>query len=82
MPIVQYNLLSHAVKAPYVGEKSTESGRILGKMVVDKLGGAAAKGTVIIGNCFPGFPVLENRAKGVQELLKAPPASTSSVPST
>jgi ABC-type sugar transport system substrate-binding protein len=70
VPIVQFNLLSTAVKAPYVGEKSVESGRILGKMVVEKLGGASAKGTVIIGNCFPGFPVLENRAKGVQESLK------------
>ena len=73
VPIVQFNLLSKAVKAPYVGEKSTQSGRILGKMVVDKLGGASAKGKVIIGNCFPGFPVLENRAKGVEESLKAAP---------
>ena len=71
VPIVQFNLLSTAVKAPYVGEKSTESGRILGRMVVEKLGGASAKGTVVIGNCFPGFPVLENRAKGVEESLKA-----------
>ncbi len=71
VPIAQFNLLSTAVKAPYVGEKSTESGRILGKMIVDKLGGASAKGTVIIGNCFPGFPVLENRAKGVEESLRA-----------
>jgi ABC-type sugar transport system substrate-binding protein len=70
VPIVQFNLLSTAVKAPYVGEKSVESGRILGKMVVEKLGGASAKGTVILGNCFPGFPVLENRAKGVEESLK------------
>ena len=70
VPIVQFNLLSTAVKAPYVGEKSTESGRILGKMIVEKLGGASAKGTVILGNCFPGFPVLENRAKGVEESLK------------
>ena len=30
----------------------------------------SAKGTVILGNCFPGIPVLENRAKGVQESLK------------
>ena len=73
VPIVQFNLLSTAVNAPYVGEKSVESGRMLGKMIVDKLGGADAKGTVIIGNCFPGFPVLENRAKGVQESLKAAP---------
>ena len=70
VPVVQFNLLSTAVKAPYVGEKSVESGRILGKMVLEKLGGASAKGTVILGNCFPGFPVLENRAKGVEESLK------------
>ena len=76
VPIVQFNLLSTAVKAPYVGEKSTQSGRILGKMVADKLGGASAKGTVIIGNCFPGFPVLENRAQGVEESLKAAPGLT------
>ncbi len=51
----------------------SRAGRILGKMIVDKLGGAGAKGKVIIGNCFPGFPVLENRAKGVEESLKAAP---------
>jgi ABC-type sugar transport system substrate-binding protein len=73
VPIVQFNLLSTEVNAPYVGEKSVESGRILGRMVVDKLGGASAKGTVILGNCFPGFPVLENRAKGVEESLKKAP---------
>ncbi|HET7717706.1 MAG TPA: substrate-binding domain-containing protein [Bauldia sp.] len=71
--IVQYNILSPGVNAPYVGERSVESGRILGRMVVEKLGGADAKGTVVIGICFPGFPVLENRAKGVQESLKAAP---------
>jgi ABC-type sugar transport system substrate-binding protein len=73
VPIVQFNLLGASVNAPYVGEKSTQSGRILGKAIVDKLGGAGATGTVIIGNCFPGFPVLENRAKGVKESLAAAP---------
>jgi ABC-type sugar transport system substrate-binding protein len=76
VPVVQFNLLSQAVNAPYVGEKSVESGRVLGKMMVEKLGGASATGKVIIGNCFPGFPVLENRAKGVQESLKAAPGLT------
>jgi ABC-type sugar transport system substrate-binding protein len=74
VPIVQYNLLAKSVKAAYVGEKSVESGRILGRMIVAKMGGPGAKGTVIIGNCFPGFPVLENRAKGVEESLKTAPA--------
>jgi ABC-type sugar transport system substrate-binding protein len=67
--VVQFNLLITSVHAPYVGERSVESGRILGQAVVDKLGGASAAGKVIIGNCFPGFPVLENRAKGVRESL-------------
>lgn len=71
IPVVQFNLLVTSVKAPYVGERSVESGRILGAKVLEKLGGASATGKVIIGNCFPGFPVLENRSKGVQESLKA-----------
>lgn len=69
VPVVQFNLLVTDVNAPYVGERSVESGRILGAKVVEQLGGASATGKVIIGNCFPGFPVLENRAKGVQESL-------------
>ncbi len=75
VPVVQFNLLSAAVKAPYVGEKSTQSGRILGKTIADKLG-ASAKGKVILGNCFPGLTVLENRGKGAEASLKAVPGLT------
>jgi ABC-type sugar transport system substrate-binding protein len=72
-PIVMFNGLGEGVNGPYVGEKSVESGRLLGKMVLEKIGGATAKGDVIVGNCYPGFPVLENRSKGVIEsLTKAP----------
>ena len=70
IPIVQFNLLVTSVKAPYVGERSVQSGRILGDKVVEKLGGTGATGQVILGNCFPGFPVLENRARGATESLK------------
>ena len=73
VPVVQFNLLSTSVNAPYVGERSTESGRLLGGQVLELLGGAEATGQVIIGNCFPGFPVLENRAVGVQEALAEAP---------
>ncbi|MEO8391938.1 MAG: substrate-binding domain-containing protein [Chloroflexota bacterium] len=73
IPVVQFNLLSTSVNAPYVGEKSTQSGRILGQMVLDRLGGTSATGKVIIGNCFPGVPVLENRARGVEESLATAP---------
>lgn len=71
IPIVQVNLLAPSVKAPFVGERAVESGRILGKKVLEKIGGASATGKVIIGNCFPGFPVLEERGKGVKESLNA-----------
>ena len=71
IPVVQFNLLVTSVNAPYVGERSVESGRILGAKVLEQLGGPSATGKVIVGNCFPGFPVLENRAKGVQESLGA-----------
>ena len=71
IPVVQFNLLVTSVNAPYVGERSVESGRILGAKVLEQLGGSSATGKVIVGNCFPGFPVLENRAKGVQESLSA-----------
>lgn len=73
VPVVQFNLLSTSVDAPYVGERSVESGRILGTQVLELLGGEESTGQVIIGNCFPGFPVLENRATGVQEALAAAP---------
>jgi ABC-type sugar transport system substrate-binding protein len=73
VPVVQFNLLSTSVDAPYVGERSVESGRILGAQVLEMVGGAEATGQVIIGNCFPGFPVLENRAIGVQEALSEAP---------
>jgi len=72
-PIVTFNLLQAGVNGPYVGEKSVESGRILGQSILDQLGGTGATGQAILGNCFPGFPVLENRAKGVQESLAAAP---------
>jgi ABC-type sugar transport system substrate-binding protein len=73
MPFVTWNLLDLGVNAPYVGERSVESGRILGRAVVELLGGAEATGSVRIGNCFPGFPVLENRAQGVREALSEAP---------
>jgi ABC-type sugar transport system substrate-binding protein len=73
IPIVQFNLLDLGVNAPYVGERSVESGRILGAAVVGMLGGADAAGKVFVGNCFPGFPVLENRSQGVREALAAAP---------
>ena len=75
-PVVQFNLLDKGVNAPYVGERSVESGRKLGAAVIEKLGGTGATGKVIVGNCLPGYPVLENRQKGVLEALATAPGLT------
>jgi ABC-type sugar transport system substrate-binding protein len=69
IPVVQYNLHQVKVNAPYVGNRTKESGRILGHAIVEKLGGASATGTVIVGNCYPKYSVLEDRAAGVLESL-------------
>lgn len=68
-PIVQFNLMSKNLNAPYVGERSTASGRILGRLVANRLGGQNATGKVVLGICAPGFPVLENRSRGVKQGL-------------
>jgi ABC-type sugar transport system substrate-binding protein len=68
-PVIQFNLMSKLVHGPYVGERSTASGRLLASKVVEKLGGSSATGTVIIGICAPGLGVLENRARGVKQGL-------------
>ena len=56
VPVVQFNLLSTSVDAPYVGERSVESGRILGQQVLELLGGEAATGQVILGQLLPRLP--------------------------
>ena len=69
-PVASFNITCHDLNAPYVGERSVNSGRILGSLIGAKLGGARATGKVVTGICFPGIPVLTNRNKGVVEGLK------------
>ena len=71
IPVVQFNLHQAKVDAPYVGTRTKEGGRILGQVVVDQLGGRSARGTVVgmIGDCYPNYPVLQDRAAGVLESL-------------
>lgn len=69
IPIVQFNLLVSSVNGPYVGEAATEAGRTLATKVIEQIGGEDAIGDVILGNCFPGFPSLDARADGVQEVF-------------
>jgi ABC-type sugar transport system substrate-binding protein len=66
-PIVEFNIFSRRVHAPYVGERSVGDWAILGRAVRKKMG--SAKGTVLIGTCAPGFPALVDRIKGVKRGL-------------
>ena len=65
--------MSTSVNAPYVGERSTESGRILGSQVLEMLGGAEATGRSSSATASPGSRCSENRAIGVQEALAEAP---------
>jgi ABC-type sugar transport system substrate-binding protein len=68
-PIVEFNIYSKRVNAPYVGERSVVDWAILGKMVRQKLGASATGSKVIIGTCAPGFPALVDRINGVKKGL-------------
>jgi ABC-type sugar transport system substrate-binding protein len=66
-PIVEFNIFSTRVKAPYVGERSVGDWAILGRAVRKEMGSGG--GTVLIGTCAPGFPALVDRIKGVKRGL-------------
>ena len=66
-PIVEFNIFSTRVHAPYVGERSVGDWAILGKAVRAKMG--SGTGTVLIGTCAPGFPALVDRINGVKRGL-------------
>ena len=70
-PIVEFNIFSKRVKAPYVGERSVGDWAILGHAVRNAIGGSSASGTVLIGTCAPGFPALVDRINGVKQGLGA-----------
>jgi ABC-type sugar transport system substrate-binding protein len=70
-PVVQWNIASDRVDAPYVGEASVPAWKILGEKVLEKMGGASATGKVVLGTCAPGLGVLEARIKGIKEGMAA-----------
>ena len=71
LPVVQVNISSQSLNAMHIGERSVESGRILGRAILEELGGESAEGKVLLGICAPGLPLLENRGQGVKEALSA-----------
>lgn len=71
MPVATFNLPDPTIPAPYVGQRDTESGRIIGRMVAGEIAEGAK---VIITNCGPGLELLDHRVQGVEEgLLEVDP---------
>ena len=70
-PVVQWNIASQRVDAPYVGEASVSAWKILGEKVLEKMGGPSATGKVVLGTCAPGLGVLDARIKGIKEGMAA-----------
>jgi ABC-type sugar transport system substrate-binding protein len=68
-PIVEFNIFSSRVHAPYVGERSVGDWAILGQAVRAKMGGTGTTGKALIGTCAPGFPALVDRINGVKRGL-------------
>ncbi len=66
-PFVQFNLISQRARGPFVGEGTISTWSKFGRFVGEELGGGDASGKVVIGTCFPGLEVLENRAKGTRD---------------
>lgn len=71
LPVVQVNISSQNLNAMHIGERSVESGRILGRAILEQIGGDSAEGKVLMGICAPGMPLLENRGIGVKESLSS-----------
>ncbi len=65
-PVVQFNLISDRMRGPFVGEGTIPTWTKFGKFIGEKIGGSGASGKVLIGNCFPGLEVLENRVAGTR----------------
>ncbi|RKS76545.1 ribose transport system substrate-binding protein [Actinomadura pelletieri DSM 43383] len=53
----------------FVGNSNTEVGRTLGEEFIKHVP-AGTKGDLVIGNPVPGLPVLEQRVKGIIEVVK------------
>lgn len=71
MAVATFNLPDPTIPAPYVGQRDTESGRIIGRMVAEQVSEGAK---VIITNCGPGLELLDHRVQGVEEgLLEVDP---------
>ncbi len=69
-PIVMFNIYSAKIKSVFVGERTVAAWKGLGEDVLEKVGGAETTGSVIIGYCAPGLPVLEDRVKGLKQAFE------------
>jgi ABC-type sugar transport system substrate-binding protein len=70
VPVLQFNSEAPGVEGPFIGEESPKAGALLGGSIATQLG-ASSTGTVVIGDCYPGIPVLEERDAGIKAGLLA-----------
>ena len=69
-PIVMFNIYSPKIKSVFVGERTVAAWKGLGEDVLAKVGGPESTGSVILGYCAPGLPVLEDRIKGLKQAFE------------
>jgi ABC-type sugar transport system substrate-binding protein len=72
-PIATFDQCSANLATVCLTIANKESGRQLGQKLIELMGGAAATGTVLVGDCIPGFAVIEDRVTGIKEALAAAP---------
>lgn len=72
-PIATFDQCSPTLDTLCVTQASKESGRILGRKLVELLGGPTASGKALLGICVPGLNILEDRIQGVKEGLADAP---------
>lgn len=69
VPLATLNVPPEGSDVPlYVGVNEFDVGAAIADVVIEQIG-ADAEGSVVLGNCFPGLGVLENRVDGFKEQI-------------
>jgi ABC-type sugar transport system substrate-binding protein len=68
-PFATFDQCDVTLKMLCVDQDGVASGKILGKALLQLLGGSTASGTVLMGICVAGLPVMVNRLAGVRDAL-------------
>ncbi len=72
-PFATFDQCDITLKMLCVDQDGVASGKILGKALLQLLGGPTVSGTVLMGICVAGLPVMVNRLAGVKDALAVDP---------